>query len=377
MTTNVLADAQAVCNTNIENLLRLAVARGASDLHLTVPYPPSLRVNGVIVPIEGMPSMTPDDVQRIFESITSDNQRQAFYELLELDFNYNIPNLSRFRVNACLQQGSISISFRIIPLKVPTIDELGLPQVCKSLAMKRRGLVLVTGPTGVGKTTTMAAMINYINENAARKIITIEDPIEYVYPRGRAMIVQRHLGNDTRSFGEALKHALRQDPDVILVGEMRDLETIATAISAAETGHLVISTLHTVGAAATIDRMIDVFPPYQQQQIRLQLSLVLEAVLSQILLPRASGTGRVAVFEVMIATFAIHNLIRESKSHQINTVLELSSNDGMRTMAQDIKRLAREGCIKVDRGLAQMYDLPDEVVHPEAGFQPRSYRIAV
>ncbi len=342
---DILAEVKAVCSTDMEDLLQLAVERGASDLHLTVPYPPSLRINGAIVPIEDTPPLTPVDVARIFESITTEAQRETFYQRLELDFMYQIPGLARVRVNTCLQQGSLSISFRIIPLEVPTIDELGLPQVCKTLVMKRHGLVLVTGPTGVGKTTTMASMIDFINRHSARKIVTIEDPIEYVHRRGKAMIVQRDLGNDTRSFGEALKHALRQDPDVILVGEMRDLETMATAISAAETGHLVISTLHTIGAGDTIERIIDAFPPYQQQQIRLQLSFVLEGVLSQILLPRADGTGRMAAFEIMLGTFAIRNLIRGAKTHQINTVLEVGSNGGMRTLAHDLKRLAKEGQI--------------------------------
>jgi twitching motility protein PilT len=364
---DILDDVKVVCSTNIEDLLRLAVQRGASDLHITVPYPPSLRVNGVIVPIEDMAPMTPDDVTRIFECITSEAQRQSFLEHLELDLLYQIPGVSRFRVNACLQQGSMSISFRLVPFRVPTIDELRLPEVCKTLAMKHHGLVLVTGPTGVGKTTTMACMVNHINQHSARKIITIEDPVEYAYGRGKAMIVQRDLGNDTRSFYEALKHALRQDPNVILVGEMRDLETMAAAVSAAETGHLVLSTLHTIGAAATIERIIDAFPPHQQQQIRLQLSLVIEAVLSQILLPRADGSGRVAAFEVMLGNFAIRNLIREAKIHQVHTVMELSTGDGMRTLGQDVKRLEREGYISIDRGMVQTYGLPAELMSPESG----------
>ncbi len=373
MKTDILAAVQAVCSTNIEDLLRLAVEEGASDLHLTVPYPPSLRVNGVIVPIEGTPPVAPDDVTRIFEAITTEAQRQTFYQKLELDFLYQIPGLARFRVNTCLQQGSLSISLRVIPVEVPTVDQLGLPQVCKRLAMKHHGLVLVTGPTGVGKTTTMASMINHINQHSARKIITIEDPIEYVHARGKSMIVQRDLGNDTKSFHDALKYALRQDPDVILVGEMRDLETMSAAISAAETGHLVISTLHTIGAAATIERIIDAFPPYQQQQMRLQLSLVLEGVLSQILLPRADGAGRVAAFEIMLGTFAIHNLIRESKVHQINTVLEIGSSEGMHTLVQDLRRLQRDGYISIDRDLAQMYGLPDELISSGASSQSKLY----
>jgi twitching motility protein PilT len=363
MLRDILADVKAVCSTNIEDLLRLAVEEGASDLHLTVPYPPSLRIHGVIVPIEGAPPLMPDDVKRTFESITTEAQRQTFYQKLELDFMYHMPDVARVRVNACLQQGSLSISFRIIPIQVPTIDELGLPKVCKSLAMKHHGLVLVTGPTGVGKTTTMASMINHINQHCPRKIVTIEDPVEYVHGRGKAMIVQRDLGNDTRSFGDALKHALRQDPDVILVGEMRDLETMSTAISAAETGHLVISTLHTIGAGDTIERIIDAFPPYQQQQVRLQLSFVLEGVISQVLLPRADGNGRMAALEVMLGNFAIRNMIRESKTHQINTILEVGSNGGMHTLTQGIKRLARDGLINIDRGLAQMYGLPDELIN--------------
>ncbi len=361
MAGNVLTDVQNICRTIVEDLLKTAAERGASDLHMTVPYPPSLRINGVIVPIENTPPLTPDDVKRIFESITTPAQRETFYEELELDFMHQMPGVARFRVNTCLQQGSLSISFRIIPIAVPTIDELGLPQVCKTLAMKHHGLVLVTGPTGVGKTTTMASMISHINQHCARKIITIEDPVEYLHPQGRGMIVQRDLGNDTRSLSEALKHTLRQDPDVILVGEMRDLETMATALSAAETGHLVISTLHTIGASDTIERIIDAFPSHQQQQIRLQLSLVLEGVLSQILLPRSDGIGRVATFEVMLGTFAIRNLIRESKTHQINTVLELGSSGSMHTLTQDIKRLAKEGMVRINIELTQMYGLPEEL----------------
>jgi twitching motility protein PilT len=377
MAEDIMADVQAVCNealglVNIEDLLRVAVEKRASDLHITVAYPPSLRINGAIVPVEGAPPITPEDSARIFEIITTEAQRRAFYEQLELDFMCYIPELARFRVNACLQQGSLSISFRIIPLKVPTIDELGLPKVCKTLAMKHHGLVLVTGPTGVGKTTTMACMIKHINQYSARKVITIEDPIEYVHDRGSAMIVQRDLGSDTRSFHGALKHALRQDPDVILVGEMRDLETMSAALSAAETGHLVISTLHTIGAGDTIERIIDAFPPYQQQQVRLQLSLVLEGVLSQILLPRADGDGRVAAFEIMLGSFAIRNLIRESKIHQVNSVLEMGANGGMHTLAQDLKRLVKKGSINIDPGLAQMYGLPEELINCENYFQSDS-----
>ncbi len=346
-------------HTDLEYLLKLAVQKGASDLHLTASYPPALRIDGHIKSIDDTSVLNPDNIQRMFQSITTKEQRAVFQRELELDFFYVLPELARVRVNACQQQGSLSISFRIIPLQVPTIDELGLPKVCKRLVMERRGLVLVTGPTGVGKTTTMAAMINYINHNDNRKVITIEDPIEYVYSPGMSMIVQRNLGNDTRSFAEAVKRATRQNPDVILIGEMRDLETITAALTAAETGHLVLGTLHTQGSAETIDRIIDVFPNGQQQQIRLQLSLTITGVLSQVLLPRSSGSGRVAAFEVMLGTPAIRSLIRDGKCHQIESMLEMGATHGMYTLAHDIKRLLKEGRVSLEQVRAEIGKLPD------------------
>jgi twitching motility protein PilT len=325
-----------------------AVQKEASDLHLAAGYSPTVRVHGHMMTLDHNAVMTPADILSIFQSITTQEQRVAFQRDYELDFFYEVPGLARMRTNACFQQGSLSLSFRIIPTRIPTMQELGLPEICEKLAMEKSGLVLVTGPTGVGKTTTMAAMINYINQHASRKIVTIEDPIEYVYSRGQSFIIQRNLGNDTKSFAEGVKRALRQDPNVILVGEMRDLETMSAALTAAETGVLVIATLHTLGAAATVERIVDVFPNGQAQQVRLQMALTLKAVLSQILLPRANSKGRVAAFEVMIGTPAIRNLIREGKTYQIDSIVEVGSNHGMHTLAQDVKRLVKTGAIRAD-----------------------------
>ncbi|GAI95506.1 unnamed protein product, partial [marine sediment metagenome] len=257
---------------------------------------------------------------------------------------YSIPGLARFRVNALQQRGTMSLAFRLVPFKAPSIDELGLPQICKELVLKPRGLILVTGPAGSGKSTTLAAMLNHLNQNERRNIITIEDPIEYLFRDERCIIQQRDLGDDTKSFSIALIHALRHDPDVIVIGEMRDLDTISTAITAAETGHLVLGTLHTVDAAQSIDRIIDIFPPGQQRQMRLQLSQVIEAVLSQTLLPRIGG-GRVAAFEIMIATSVIKRLIREEKIYEIPTNMELGSREGMQTLDQALADLVRSGIV--------------------------------
>jgi twitching motility protein PilT len=268
--------------------------------------------------------------------------------------------VARFRVNAFFQRGTISIAIRQIPIKVPTIDELGLPPVCKTLAMKQKGLVLVTGQTGMGKSTTLAAMINHMNHTDRRNVITVEDPIEYLHQHNKCLIAQRELGDDTKSFANALKHSLREDPDVILVGEMRDLETIATAITAAETGHLVLSTVHTASAPQTIERVIDVFPPYQQEQIRFQLSMVLEGVLSQILMPRASGKGRIAAIEIMIATDAIRNLVREGKTEQIPTYMQTGRQHDMQTMDMALQELVRTGMVTMEEALLRCTK-PDEL----------------
>ena len=334
----------------LSELLQLTVDKGASDLHLRVPSPPVLRIDGTLLPQENMLSLTPEDTIKVFEEITTEEQRNDFADKLELNFAYSVPNVARFRVNVLKQRGSLSIAFRLVPLKVYSIDELGLPKILKKLVLKPRGLILVTGPTGSGKSTTMAAMINHLNENQRRNVITIEDPIEYLHPNKKCIIAQRDMGDDTRSFSAALINALRHDPDVIVVGEMRDLDTIATAITAAETGHLVLGTLHTTDAAQTIERLVDIFSPAQQQQIRLQLALVLEAVLSQTLVPRI-GEGRVAALEILIATQAVRNLIREGKTFQLNNAMQLGSVDGMQTLEQALTELVRSEVIPQEEAM--------------------------
>lgn len=334
---------------DIDDLLRTMVERNASDLHIKLGAPPVLRVDGTLQALEGA-AVSSADAEAFLAKMTNDAQREVLSRDLELDLAYSLPGIARFRVNAFFQRGSLGLAVRVVPLQVVTVDALGLPAACKDLALKPRGLVLVTGPTGSGKSTSLAAMIDYLNDNDCRHIITIEDPIEFLHRDKKCIIAQRELGGDTHSFGAALKHVLRQDPDVILVGEMRDLETISTAISAAETGHLVLATLHTTSAAQTIDRIVDVFPPYQQQQIRLQLSLVLEGILCQALLPRAGG-GRVAAIEVLIATAAVRNLIREGKTFQVPTIMQLSGQLGMQTLDQALAGLVRQGLVSAEDAL--------------------------
>ncbi len=334
----------------VTKLLKLTVDKKASDLHLRVPSPPVLRIDGALIPQSDLPPVTVEDVEKAFEHITTPEQRNTFFSEMELDFAYSIPGLARFRVSVMKQRNTISIAFRVVPFRVLTIDELGLPQICKELILKPRGLILVTGPTGSGKSTTMAAMVNHLNENESRNVITIEDPIEYLHSNKKCLIAQRDLGDDTKSFHVALVHALRHDPDVIVVGEMRDLETISTAIRAAETGHLVLGTLHTTDAPQTVDRIIDIFPHGQQQQIRLQLSQVMEAILSQTLLPRIGG-GRVGAFEIMIATPAVRNLIREQKTFELHSIMQLNSKDGMQTLDNALASLLRAGIITKEEAL--------------------------
>lgn len=340
----------------IEDLLRLVVEKEASDLHLKVSSPPVLRIHGVLVPQIELPEVSRQAIDEIFEEITNEKQRELFAERLELDFSYEAPKIARCRVNASLQRGTKSLAFRPIGLTIPSIDELGLPEICKALALKPRGLILVTGPGGSGKTTTLAAMVEYLNQRERRRVITIEDPIEYFHQDKECFITQRELGADTHSFAEALKHALRQDPNVILVGEMRDLETMAAVLTAAETGHLVMSTLHTSSAPLTIDRIVDAFPPHQQQQIRVQLSTTLEGVLSQTLLPRLNGVGRVVAVEVMVATPAIRNLSREGKTHQMPNAIQTGTKYGMQTLEQALKHLYEKGLISRDEALAKAND---------------------
>jgi len=329
---------------DLDKLLKQMVDKGASDLHLRVPSKPMFRIDGSLVPQEEYDPTTPASIEMVFEQITTPEQREIFRQNLELDFAYSLGGVARYRVSVMRQRGTLSIAFRMVPIKVFTIDELSLPEITKELILKPRGLILVTGPTGSGKSTTMAAMINHLNENDARNVITIEDPIEYLHENKKCLIAQRDLGDDTTSFDIALKHALRHDPDVIVVGEMRDLATISTAIRAAETGHLVMGTLHTTDAAQTIDRVIDIFPTGQQQQIRLQLSQVLEAVLSQTLLPRIGG-GRIGAFEIMIANAAVRNLIREEKTYELHSIMQLNSAAGMQTLDHSLTQLVKNGIV--------------------------------
>jgi twitching motility protein PilT len=312
------------------DLLRVMLEKGASDLHLAVGRPPVVRVDGELVDTN-YPSLNSEEARRLIYSVLTDTQKARFEREKELDFSLSVKNLSRFRVNVHSQRGSVAMAVRAIPYEIKSLEELRLPAICKDICTKNRGLVLVTGPTGSGKSTSLAAMVDVINRTRQVHLITIEDPIEYLHDHKLALVEQRELESDTHSFASALKYAMRQDPDVILVGEMRDLETIQAAITAAETGHLVFATLHTNDAAQTVDRMIDVFPPHQQQQIRVQLAAVIEAVLSQMLLPTAMGKGRVACIEVLIGTPAIQALIREGKTQQILPMMEAGQKYGMQT----------------------------------------------
>ncbi|MCE5190460.1 MAG: type IV pilus twitching motility protein PilT [Actinomycetia bacterium] len=334
-------------------MLRLMIDRGASDLHIAVGSPPGIRQRGELLPIEGAKILTPRDTQAMILGLLSEVQRQRFETELELDFAYSIPGLSRFRANVFQQRNSMGAVFRVIPLKIPTIDELGLPKVCRFLAERPRGLVLVTGPTGSGKSTTLAAMIDHINESRSVHIMTMEDPIEFMHRNKKAYVNQREVGEDTHSFASALKRVLRQDPDVILVGEMRDLETISAAITAAETGHLVLATLHTTGGPATIDRIVDVFPPHQQQQVRMQLSGSLEGVLSQVLLRSTDGKSRVLALEIMLGIPAISNLIREGKTHQMANIIQGGAAMGMQTLDQHLKALCQAGRITFEEAVSK------------------------
>jgi twitching motility protein PilT len=336
----------------MEELLKLVIEKGASDLHLTVPSSPVLRVDGVLIPQAGIHPLTSDDVETIFSQVASPGQQEAFEREHELDIAFSSSGIGRFRVNAMKQRGSISLAFRLVPHDVPTIDELGLPSICKELIIKPRGLILITGPSGSGKSTTLAAMVKHLNENYKRNIIMIEDPIEFLFGNNQCIIRQRDIGSDTVSFIKALNHALRHDPDVIVLGEMRDLDTISTAISAAETGHLVLGTLHTYDAAQSIDRIVDVFPPEQQRQVRLQLSQVLQAVLSQALLPRIGG-GRIAAFEIMLNNSVITRLIREERIYEITKCIEMGNKEGLRSLDQDLSELVEKQLITIEDAMLQ------------------------
>ena len=334
-------------SVRIETYLEECIKRNASDLHIQVGLPPILRVDGALGPISGAPILTEEVVETLVFSTLDSTQREILMKDKEFDYSFSFGELGRFRVNAFHERGNLAAAFRLIPNKMPTIDELGMPQVVSTFADYPRGLVLVTGPTGSGKSTTLAALLNKINEEKAVHIITVEDPIEFTHKSKRSVVVQREVHYDTFSFSRALKSILREDPDVVLVGEMRDLETMSAAITIAETGHLVFATLHTNSAAQSIDRMIDVFPAHQQPQIRSQLANILMAICSQRLIPAVAG-GRVAATEIMIANTAVRSIIREGKTHQLDTAIQTGINEGMQTMDRTLVKMVQGGIISYD-----------------------------
>jgi twitching motility protein PilT len=338
---------------NIKDLLKKAVEQQASDLHLVVSLPPILRIDGELIDLKNKGLVSNKELEQMAYSLISSEQKQRFNKNRELDFSFELNDKSRFRMNLHYERNNIGLVARVISNKLPTLEDINMPKVTYDLLNLKQGLILVTGPTGCGKSTTLAAIINYINNNRRCNIVTFEDPIEFLFKPGKSIIIQRQLGSDIISFAKGLKHVLRQDPNVIMVGEMRDLETIAATITLAETGHLVLATLHTYSAAQTIDRIIDIFPPHQQNQIRMQLSITLASVISQRLLPKVNG-GRIAGREIMINTPAVANLIRENKITQIGTVIETSSKEGMFTMDQDLRRLYNEKLLEKEVAQSQM-----------------------
>jgi twitching motility protein PilT len=342
------------------DLLLDVLERRASDLHITSGAQPSIRVRGRLIPLEEYPKLLPADTREIIYGILTNDQRQRLETDWQIDFAYSIPGRARFRVNAYFQRSSLGAAFRLIPSIITPIDDLGLPPVVHDFCKKPRGFVLVTGPTGSGKSTSLASMIDEINQTREQHIMTVEDPIEFLHGHKKCLVNQRELGSDAQSFAMALKAALRQDPDVILVGEMRDLETIHTALTAAETGHLVFATLHTQDAPQSIDRMIDVFPSHQQQQVRVQLSVALQGVVTQTLLPTADGSGRAVACEVLVPTAAVRNLIREGKTHQIYSTMQTGAASGMQTMDAALATLVRAG--KITQRVAEgASSTPDEL----------------
>jgi twitching motility protein PilT len=346
-------------NFDLADILIDVMESGSSDLHLTAGSPPMVRNRGALSALN-YPKLTPQDTREIVYSILSNSQRQKLETDWQIDFSYSVPGRARFRVNAYLQRASIGAALRLIPNTMPALEQLGLPPVVLDFTKKPRGIVLVTGPTGSGKSTTLAAMIDRINRERHEHIMTVEDPIEFLHPHKSCIVNQREVGSDAKSFAMALKAALRQDPDIILVGEMRDLETIATALTAAETGHLVFATLHTQNAAQTVDRIVDVFSPEQQHQVRMQLSVSLQGILTQQLLPTVDGRGRACACEILVPTPAVRNLIREGKTHQIQSALQTGGSYGMQTMDASLVQLVRQG--DITRELAEARSsTPDEL----------------
>jgi twitching motility protein PilT len=358
MSTTVQEEGEA--QVPVPELLERLLDLNGSDLHLTAGAPPTVRVHGDLRAVDDYPKLTPRSLQGMIYAILPQKLRERFEQELELDMSYSLPGRARFRVNVYQQRDSIGAVFRVIPFDIKGIDELGLPPVVADLARFQRGFVVVTGPTGSGKSTTLASMVDVVNRERHGHIMTVEDPIEFLHKHKSCIVNQREVGADTHGFGAALKHVLRQDPDVILVGEMRDLETIGTAITAAETGHLVFATLHTQDAPQTIDRNIDVFPPHQQQQVRVQLSTTLQGVVTQQLIPTADGQGRAAACEVLVATPAIRNLVREGKVHQIYSSMQAGGRFGMQTMDMSLAHLVKRGDITQQMAFERCHD-PEEL----------------
>lgn len=357
MSTLAKVDARpSVEDYSLDELLGMAAERQASDVHITAGLPPTMRIDGRLRPMN-FDKLEPAECQRLVYGILTDHQISGFERTHELDFSHGITKVGRFRVNVYLQRGSVGAALRLIPRRIPTFEELGLPGVTRQLAGRTSGLILVTGPTGSGKSTTLAAIVDHINQTRDCHVITIEDPIEYLHRHGRAMVNQRELGSDTFGWTAALRSVLREDPDVVLIGEMRDLETIDSALKIAETGHLVLGTLHTRNAPQSINRIIDVFPPHHQEQIRVLLASALEAVIAQQLLPKISGLGRVAAIEVMVVNAGIRNLIREGKTHQIYSLVETGGEEGMQTMDRTLATLVRRGQVSGIEAAAHAIDL--------------------
>jgi twitching motility protein PilT len=345
---------------SIDALLERMVARNASDLHVTVGTPPAMRVNGALERYPDIPELTPEDTHQMLYRILSTEQQKLLEINRQIDLAHSIPGLARFRVNVFFQRGTLGAAFRLIPADIKTLEELGIPSALHSLTEKPRGLVLITGPTGSGKSTTLAALIDEINRKRSEHILTIEDPVEFVHRHKRCIVNQREIGPDAASFAEALRAALREDPDVILLGEMRDLETISTAITAAETGHLVFGTLHTQSAPSTVDRIIDAFPAVQQEQVRVQLAATLQGVCTQALLPTPDGNGRVPALEILFPDDAVRNLIRQGKVEQVYSVMQTGTSKGMQTMEQALADLVLRGIVKLDDALSRS-SRPDQL----------------